>query len=146
MMWGGGHCRGLWRQPAREQTTSTLRLQAWTCCCAGLVRGGKRQRGEVTQDPRDKTQRLELRNMWSLTKGIQGLKGRGMIRGCVWCDRRKGTLARRRDRDLWWTAPAFLETPLLALDLNAREWERVSGVTEMDGLVTEGDKQRQEAI
>lgn len=33
-----------------------------------------------TQDPRDETQRLELKNMWSWTKGIWGLKGRGTIR------------------------------------------------------------------
>lgn len=42
---------GFRRQPAREQTTSTLKLEAWTCHCAGPVRGGRRQRGEVYTEP-----------------------------------------------------------------------------------------------
>lgn len=88
------------------------------------------------QNPRDKTRRLELRNMWSLTKGIQGLKGRGTVR--------KTGVGQQTQTHWPDTEASDGEAPACtALGLNARIGENLYGVTETDGLMTE---QRQEPI
>lgn len=71
---------GFRRQPAREQTTSTLKLEAWTCHCAGLVRGGRRQRGEVYTEPERQDLKIRAEEHAEPDKRNQGLKGRGRVR------------------------------------------------------------------
>lgn len=68
---------GFRRQPAREQTTFTLKLETWTCHCAGLVRGGRRQRGEVYTEPERQDPKIRAEKHAEPDKKNPGTKRQG---------------------------------------------------------------------